>query len=184
MMRYSIREVQDWGERWQVLYDVEQDDGTFTTHGHCFPKDTMESRAAEYGIDPSETETLLDIVLAEGFFTQEDVAAGEELYAANTIEEARQAHLARCARVKLRIRLTTRPTAAARKAQTEHPLDPVRLSSPMEADVIQLKREFVAQRRMVHRREIQRRREQNERLALLPRRERVRRALQGNGDSQ
>lgn len=38
-----------------------------TNHCHVFPKTTMESRAAEYGIDPSDVDTLLDIVLHEPY---------------------------------------------------------------------------------------------------------------------
>lgn len=36
-------------------------------HCHVFPKTTMQSRAAEYGIDPNDTDTLLDIVLHEPY---------------------------------------------------------------------------------------------------------------------
>lgn len=36
-------------------------------HCHVFPKTTMASRAAEYGIEPTDTDTLLDIVLHEPY---------------------------------------------------------------------------------------------------------------------
>jgi len=65
-------------------YLVTNVDETYSTHGtelwrvtslrpdnvlhcHVFPKTTMQSRAAEYGIDPTDTNTLLDIVLHEPY---------------------------------------------------------------------------------------------------------------------
>jgi len=36
-------------------------------HCHVFPKDTLQNRAAEYGIDPADRETLMDIVLHEPY---------------------------------------------------------------------------------------------------------------------
>lgn len=104
-----------------------------------FPEDTLEWRAAEYGIDPNDTATLLDIVLTEPFLTPEDWANGPTLYDADTIDDARTAHIARCAAVKLRHRISTR--------EKNSPVSRVRDESPMNPEAIALKTQYVAQRR-------------------------------------
>lgn len=45
--------------------DKTTDDGQVVRMAHMIPRDAIEWRAAEYGIDPSETDTLLDIILHE-----------------------------------------------------------------------------------------------------------------------
>ena len=98
----TIMEIQDWGDKWQVVYVrefVPETPGEETwaeQAGHCFPKDVFEWRAAEYDIDPADMDTLLDVVLSEPFIDPGDVKPGERLHDAPTIEEARRAHLARC----------------------------------------------------------------------------------------
>lgn len=105
---------------WYV--DMVKPDGS--THRHVFPQDTLAWRAAEYGIDPADTDQLLDIVLHEpwaphpedtitadkdpvlaaGLMSQALMARGAvqvgdpvptTLYTAETTEEAREAHLMR-----------------------------------------------------------------------------------------
>lgn len=51
---------------------VEQARPDGTTHIHAFPTDTLTWRAAEYGIDPTDTDTLLDIVLHEPHMPDDD----------------------------------------------------------------------------------------------------------------
>ncbi|MET8826107.1 hypothetical protein ABZX40_13625 [Streptomyces sp. NPDC004610] len=62
-------------------------------HGvtHLFPKETLEWRAAEFGIDPDDVDTLLDLVLHEAFI--DDAADGPPVavMAARSTAEARQA---------------------------------------------------------------------------------------------
>lgn len=95
-------------------------------HGYVFPKFTFEQRAAEYGFDPADIETLLDVVMHEQFVHSpggeiEDAAAAQgmlspalvsngmarkgqmvptDLFNAPTIKHAREAHLARVAHAK------------------------------------------------------------------------------------
>jgi hypothetical protein len=90
---------------------------------HLLPLDAMEWRAAEYGIDPADTATLLDIVIAEPHLTREDWASGTKLHDAPDIDTARRDHLARCAVVKLRHRISIRAPHT--------PLERIRLESPM-----------------------------------------------------
>jgi hypothetical protein len=99
---------------------------------HLFPKATLDYRAAEYGIDPADVGTLLDVVLHEPFIPDPtdpanhagDAAAkkGHQvrarqdagrvrkgdlvpawLYNADDIDQARAAHLERIGDVKQRI---------------------------------------------------------------------------------
>ena len=93
------------------------------THLHVFPADTLEWRAAEYGIDPSDVDTLLDIVLHEPHIDEPGnpfaIAAGQAvpddgptLFTADTVDQAREAHLRRIERVKAdKVRISIRPPA-------------------------------------------------------------------------
>lgn len=135
-------EINSGIEVWRVGGTMEHDDGTSTRHVHLFPLDTLEWRAAEYGVDPADTATLLDIVLAEPFLTPDDWAAGHQLHDAPDIDTARRDHLARCARVKLRHRISTR--------SKEHPCRRVAAESPLHPEAIELKRQLVEQARTAH----------------------------------
>lgn len=152
--RITIMGVEDWGDKWQVRYarefvpETPEEQPWATQGGHCFPKDVFEWRAAEYGIDPTDMDTLVDIVLVEPFISPGDMKAGEMLHDAPTIAEARQAHLARCSRAKLRARITTR-TAALRNAGGL--LDQLRTQSPMDTEVMQVKEQYVREMRQAHR---------------------------------
>lgn len=54
----------------EVANRVTDDQGSVTMVLHIFPPETLEWRAAEYGIDPSDVDTLLDVVLAEPYDTE------------------------------------------------------------------------------------------------------------------
>lgn len=149
----TILEVQDWGDKWQVVYIVEHvpekgdaDQQVWAEQtGHCFPKDIFEWRAAEYDIDPADMDTLVDIVLAEPFLDSSDYANGEGLHDAPDIASARTAHKARCARGKLRGRITTRGKAAEKDGL----LHQMRTESLMHPEVIKVKKEFVRRHRQI-----------------------------------
>ena len=72
-------------------------------HFHVFPHEALECRAVEY--DTTNVDEILDILLLENH-TGED--PGPSLFLAETREEARRLHHARCARVKLSGRVSTR----------------------------------------------------------------------------
>ncbi|MEU6234414.1 hypothetical protein [Kitasatospora sp. NPDC047058] len=75
-------------------------------HQHAFPKDTVTWRAAEYGINVDDTETLLDVILHEPYITPADVQAEPlTLTTAKSKNDAKAAHLARIAAVKKRRRI-------------------------------------------------------------------------------
>lgn len=147
----TILEVQDWGDKWQVVYVIEQvpepgdaDQGVWADQGgHCFPKDIFEWRAAEYDIDPTDMDTLVDIVLSEPFLNDSDYTAGETLHDAPDLTTAREAHKSRCARGKLRGRITTR----GKIAHKDGILHKLRTESLMDKEVIEVKREHVQRQR-------------------------------------
>lgn len=123
-------------DRWRIALTITADDGTSTRLMYLLPLDAMEWRAAEYQIDPADTATLLDIVMAEPHLTPADWAAGTTLHDAPDIETARRDHIARCAAVKLRHRLSTRVAGSV--------LARVQSESLMDRDTIAVKAEFVA----------------------------------------
>ncbi|MFI1166572.1 hypothetical protein ACH4UM_23950 [Streptomyces sp. NPDC020801] len=131
-------------ECWAIL--MTRPDGT--GHAYVFPKFTLEQRAAEYGFDPTDIDTLLDVVLHEQFVHSpggpdtEDAAARQgmlspaltpsgiarkgqmvptDLFNAPTIADARAAHLARVTDAKQN-RGRVQPSAKGRP----DPLDRIR----------------------------------------------------------
>jgi hypothetical protein len=128
---------------WVVAVQRMHDDGTMDEGVHVFPDETLEWRAAEFGVSPDDRDTLLDIVLTEPYLTAEDWNQGSQLHDAASITEAREHHLARVARAKLRHRMTTRGKA--------HPLERVRREAAMHPEALQLKRELVRRGRENHR---------------------------------
>lgn len=155
--RYDVREVQDRGHYWQVVYDVTHDNGFTTEHGHSIPKETLEWRAAEYDLNPeTQFDTILDIVLAEPYIDEQERVGsvpGEELYDAPDIATARARHVSRCARAKLKHRMTTRAKKAAAgkslgsAALPTDPLDMIRRDAAIDVRVVAIKREHVRRQR-------------------------------------
>lgn len=72
-----------------------------------FPTDTLEWRAAEYGL-PVDMNLLWDVVISEMYMGPEDYENEPELYKHPDRLASQKAHLARAARVKWRHRLSTR----------------------------------------------------------------------------
>ncbi len=145
-MRVTFGEAtQDSAGHWVVAVQRLHDDGTVQDGVHVFPADILEWRAAEYDVDPADTTTLLDIVLAEPYLTEEDHNTGSRLHDVGTVDGARADHLARCAKVKLRHRMTTRGA--------KHPLDKIRREAVLHPDALAIKRELVRRSREEHRRQ-------------------------------
>ncbi|MFG1709250.1 hypothetical protein ACFLIM_39270 [Nonomuraea sp. M3C6] len=120
---------------------------------HTFPHSTLEWRAAEYGIDPADSDTLLDVILHEPYLPNEDDPLAQiDPATSKLLAEVRglptcwtpgvpdaerlQAHLARMQAVKRhRVRLENAPSADRQAALVyvgsdrvapPHPLDPIR----------------------------------------------------------
>lgn len=107
-------------------------DGNHFNYKYRFPVDTMEWRAAEYGIDPADTATLLDIVMVEPLMSEEDYQDGVKLHDTDDIAQARADHLARVARKKLAARMSTRKKGS--------PLQRIADESPMHPEIVAIKR--------------------------------------------
>ena len=93
---------------------------------HVFPPQVLHWRAAEYEIDPTDAQTLLDIVLHERFMTEEEHHHEAPDFVFNTdVDTARRAHLARIEVVKTRARVTD-PDGLLSKIHRHHQttLDP------------------------------------------------------------
>lgn len=95
-MELELQGVQPHGEdHILATLDITKDGATVRT-AYIFPRDTLEWRAAEYGIDPADTETLLDIVLYEPHL---EIPPDKHLYGAETVKEARE-HLLKAVSAK------------------------------------------------------------------------------------
>ncbi len=97
------------------VWEIHSQDETGMKHMHLIPKAGLDYRAAEYGIDPTDVDTLLEVILSETHMPtaeQEEMdpalkaKAKPHLWNANTTAEARTNHLERvknCA-VKYQVR--------------------------------------------------------------------------------
>jgi hypothetical protein len=93
---------------WQI--DKREYDGE-GNHGDVrlvMPHDTPVWRAAEYGFDPGNVNTLVDIVICEDYVSPEFWAGQKTLFTAATIAEAREVYLAEITNIKLKFRISTR----------------------------------------------------------------------------
>ncbi len=154
-----------WG-----VYQVRPDR---STHLHIFPHTTFEWRAAEYGVDPDDVDTLIDIVLHEPFIpSMHDPLVWENEAVARVVRETRnlptcwtpgvsdetrlQAHLERIASVKRhRVQMVAAPQVERQAAlkfvgsdrvAEKDPLSPIR-AMRLDPVRVQGRRMAVAQRR-------------------------------------
>lgn len=117
---------------WQVVTRATGDTGIT----HVFPKATLEWRAAEYGIDPDDVDTLLDVVLHEQLLDEATAgAAVRSLASARSTADARQAHVSRLAGVKSGHRIDL--------GGKDSPLDVIRARPGISVDGVREKREWV-----------------------------------------
>lgn len=109
-------------------------------HFHLLPGVALEWRAAEYGVDPEDVDTLLEIVLHEPHMPAVDdprhgfrfTDGRPDLWTADTTDDARAAHLARVKECPVQI--SVRGVKA---------LDPVRVNHRPTPESLRLKREAV-----------------------------------------
>jgi hypothetical protein len=98
------------------------------------PIETLAWRAAEYGIPREDINTLLDIMVVEGYITREWWHEGVNLWTASTIAEARERYLGEIARLKWSLRLSTRQAG-----KKPHPADPIRVETDLHPADLALK---------------------------------------------
>lgn len=107
-------------------------------HLHLMPGATLEWRAAEYGVDPKDVDTLLEIVLHEPHMQTVDnpqhgpryADSGPDLWTADSTDAARTAHLARVQACSVRIDVTG--VQALDTIRTGHTPDPDRIRAMRE----------------------------------------------------
>lgn len=139
-----LTDVQQTDNSITVMREITLNDGSVVSGKHVFPLDTLEWRAAEYGIDPADTETLIDIVIYEPFLDDPD-DPGMLLYEAPSVDEARDYHLDRVRAVKDR---TSTPARSARgfmeKKSGPDPIrERVKALSVINPEAIEIKQAFV-----------------------------------------
>lgn len=107
-------------------------------HMHTEPKQSLDWRAAEYGIDPADTDTLLEIILHEPFMAMTEetdtqasrYADGPTLWEAESTDAAREALFTRVKNCPVRIDI--RGVAALDVIRSSHQPDPERLRAMRE----------------------------------------------------
>lgn len=114
---------------WRIQITAEMN-GKQLNFSHCFPEEIFIFRSAEYGFDPTDVDTILDVVLTE---VHAEPEPGTHLYDLNDRDEARKHHTARCARQKLSMRLSTRSNKSVLKVKAADPNDPT-THDDVEAD--------------------------------------------------
>lgn len=125
----AVEREGDW-----IHADLTRPDGL--RHRLSFPADTLEWRAAEYGIDPTDLDTLLDMVLSEPFLDPDPEDAALSLFGAPDISRARVHHLKKVAQV----RVESDPKA----------WEDAKAHAVMHHEALDLKREHVRRGRKAH----------------------------------
>ena len=109
-------------------------------HAHIVPTAALDWRAAEYGIDPDDTDTLLEAVLHEPFMEQAEDEDGQQpkwadgsvdLLGAENTTVAREAHLARAK--ACRVRIDVKGVTALAPVRDGHRPDRARIREMQEA---------------------------------------------------
>jgi len=116
----STRFEYDNKPHWRIQMQAEIN-GKLTSFSHCFPEEIFMFRAAEYGFDPTDIDTMMDVILAE---PHTKIDPGTHLYELKDRDEAKRHHVTRCARKKLDMRLSTRSNKSVLKAKAANPDDP------------------------------------------------------------
>lgn len=125
-----------------VESDVTDEAGRTISNIHYFPADTLEWRAAEYDIDPTDLDTLLDIVIYEPYMEDAD-RPDMLLHDATSVEEARTYHLSRIQKVKAK-QPKDRVMSAAAVETHGRVREEIKKLSHMDPEVIQVKKNLVA----------------------------------------
>lgn len=152
MLILDVESAEEFGDGRRILLatNVLGDDDVERRYAYVMPKDTIEWRAAEYGLDPDvDLDTIQDIILHERFT---EIPPGAGLYDAPTVADARAAILDVVAAARIR-RQTARagrlPAAAlaARDQTTADARKEWRRLSYVAPEAIKLKQDIVARGR-------------------------------------
>lgn len=100
-MRISLGEAHNDGRGHVVIKrEITHDNGFVEQGCYIFPEDTLEWRAAEYDLDPSDMDSIMEIVLAECHLDPVPDEDMPVLFTADTIVEARTKHVDRCGKTR------------------------------------------------------------------------------------
>lgn len=122
-VQHTIRAVErhDKPPHWRVFFDIPGADGP-TVHCHAFPQVALLWRAAEYGIDPADSRTLLQVVLHEQHMSGHDHTSPDFLYNCDQ-DTARKALLERVGQVMSRVDIQD-PHGHLDQIHLAHTVDP------------------------------------------------------------
>lgn len=146
------------------LYGENIPEGAVALTCHLLPADIFESRAAEYGIDPTTDEGWEDILhmvfvpVSDSRAIPEKIEDPDFLYNAPTIEHARKAHLRTIRKAlgsrKLRgvpgvseHRLLINEATRIAHSDAEDPIEFIKRTAPMSEEHIRVKQEYVRRHR-------------------------------------
>lgn len=111
----EVIEVEREGSIWRVA--MQTPSGKFL---YVFPVSTIDLRAAEYGMDPTDSKTMLDIILHEHYITGHEHTHPKFVY--NTDEKtAREHYLGLIEDVKKNAVQVTDPNNLLEQIHQEHP---------------------------------------------------------------
>lgn len=117
------------GDMFVLAVEVIDDDGTSKMVAQHIPADTFEWRAVEYGIDPTDMDTLIEIVIHEPYI---NMTADDPLMIHNTDDQqaARNHHLN-----KIRARFTKKPKGLRGKPKLRGVVDRTRILEEADDEV-------------------------------------------------
>lgn len=151
------------GDSTSWVVTVRVDDEEFL-QGHYIPIETFENTAAEYDMDPSDFDAIMEMVLYRAYIPDEDAAVDhpKQLFRAESVDEARE-HILECIQkvkgsgrlkgvsgVSAEQALDDRGTLVLARSGKEDPLKTIKRISPMSPEVVEAKRRVVHTRRETH----------------------------------
>lgn len=159
--RLTVEGPRRW---WNLYLYVEPDQGDPYYWSHKLPEETFEWRVAEYGFDPADQDTLLDVVLYEPWLDESLRDPGKTHVTARTPAVARDDLLEHIRRRKGPGRLKGRrglapnlndlPHPVAVDSEADDPIEVIKREMVLSEPHIEVKREIVADTRQRHRRRL------------------------------
>lgn len=153
----------DTSNVWIVGKEVVFDDGSVVRQAQAFSEDFLENLAAEYDLDTSDIDKLLEIVLYEPLIDDVDMSHPQSLYGAESVETAREFLLERVKRKRNGGKIKTRnrrsdedPVAYPVRNQVlildslddpALPLDVLKREIPLDDELVAVKKEFFQEKR-------------------------------------
>lgn len=119
---------------WQVKYEVTEAPEQQPIFYHIFPDDQISFMMAAYDVD--DVDEVVDMILADPFLDEDP---GPALYSGRPAEDIRTEHRSRCARGKLKSKLSSRGI--------ENPVEMIRSSVVVDKEAIKARRKEIRETR-------------------------------------